>query len=114
MPGRGEGACGDFGEEPGGGPDADSGHARQDRLKRVLIDDLLDFDEDLVALPAECGELLREPREDERCGVGAGHDDGLLVERGDDLGSPDAAFAGCVLDQPVPEPLLARRAHRRR
>lgn len=58
MTGCGEGPGGDFGEEPGCGPDADSGHARQDRLKRVVLDDPLDFDGDLIALPPQRGQLF--------------------------------------------------------
>ena len=43
---------GDFGEEPRGGPDPDSGHAGQDRGKRVVVDQLLDYDSNLCALAA--------------------------------------------------------------
>ena len=98
----GEGLRSDLGEEPGCGPDADSGHARQDRLKRVSVDDLLDLDGDLVTLPSQRLELLCEPGEHQRGGVGAGHHDGLLAERGHDLCRPDTTFAGRVLQQPVP------------
>lgn len=114
MPGGREGLCGDFGEESGSGPDADSGHARQDRLKRVSVDDLLDLGGDLVPLPAQPCELLRETWQNEGCGGGAGDNDGLLAESQGDLCGLDAALAGRVLQQPVPEPLLARGLHRRR
>ncbi len=57
---------------------------------------------------------LSEPRKDESCGVGAGDDDGLLVQSRDDFRGPDAALAGRVLEEPVPEPLLASGLHRGR
>ena len=41
---------GDFGQESGGGPDADSRHAGQDRPKRVSKHQLFHFGSDLVAL----------------------------------------------------------------
>lgn len=56
--------------EPGSGPDADSGHAPQDQLKRVLLDGLLNLDGDLAPLPTQFG-VLRAAREDEGCDVGA-------------------------------------------
>ena len=50
----------DFGEESGGGPDADSWHAGQDRPKRVCMHQPFHFAGNLVALLAQGGELLGE------------------------------------------------------
>ena len=43
VPRGGEVIAGDFGEQSGCGPDPDSWHARQDGLKKVRINQLLDF-----------------------------------------------------------------------
>ena len=43
MGGRGKGSRGNLRQESCGGPDADSGHAHQDRGKRVRQDPLLDL-----------------------------------------------------------------------
>lgn len=52
---------GDLGQEPGGGPDADSRRAGQDRPKRVSKHQLLNFGGDLVA--ARARPLSAEPSE---------------------------------------------------
>ena len=49
-------------DEPGCAPDADSRHARQNRVKRVRLNDALDLPRDLIALSPQLGELLREAR----------------------------------------------------
>ncbi len=49
---------GDFGQESGGGPDADSRHPGQDRPKRVSMHQPLNFGGDFVTLLAQGGELL--------------------------------------------------------
>jgi hypothetical protein len=49
---------GDFREESGGGPDADSRHAGQDRPKMVCMHPLFNFPRNLVALFAQRCELL--------------------------------------------------------
>ncbi len=67
----------------------------------MSVDDLLDLDGDLITLPSQRLELLCEPGEHQRGGVGAGHHDGLLAERGHDLCRPDTTFAGRVLQQRI-------------
>lgn len=48
MCGRGEGAAGDLGEESGCGPDTDSKHTGQDRVKRVSKNSLFYLKRHLV------------------------------------------------------------------
>lgn len=61
MRSRSERLMGDLGQESGGGPDADSRHAGQDRPKRVSKYQLFNFGSDLgqaigKRLLAGCGE----------------------------------------------------------
>lgn len=86
MSSRSEGFMGDFGQESGGGPDADSRHAGQDRPKRVSEHQSLDFGGDLVALLAQGGELLGQARHDDRGSLRAGYDHRLLTQRLNDFG----------------------------
>ena len=103
-------ACGwevfpdDFSEEPGRGPDADSRHTRQDRVKRVRLNDLLDLEGDVIALLAELDELLRKPGKHERCRVSADHGHGLLIEGIEDLTRPDTPFSWGMLAELVLDP----------
>ena len=96
-------ACGlevfssDLGEEPGCGPDPDSGHAGQDRGKRVVFDQLVDHDSYLRALPAQRCEMLGQARENGRGGVCADDHHGLLAQRLGDLLSQTASHAWCQL-----------------
>ncbi len=113
MPGGGELFSGDFGEESGRGPDPDSGHADQDGLKRVSIDEFLHFDGDLVALSAQCGELFGEAGQ-YRGGRIRAHDDYCLLAEGlHDFGGETTTHPGCSLDQSVLEPDRAGGSHRR-
>lgn len=57
MCGRGEGAAGDLGEESGCGPDTDSGHTGQDRVKRVSKNSLFYRKRHLVSLLTQRDEL---------------------------------------------------------
>ena len=85
MAGGLEVLAGDLGEKSGCGPDPDSGHAGQDRGKRVVFDQLLDHDSYLRALAAEGCELLGQARENGRGGVRADDHHGLLAQRLGDL-----------------------------
>ena len=62
MARRREGAARHVDEESGCGPDADSRHAGQDRMKRVGKHQALNFFRYLVALDAQSRQLLRQAR----------------------------------------------------
>ena len=79
MAGGRKGLAGDLGEKFGCDPDADSGHAHQDRVKRVGLHEFFDHCGDLVTLPMQARELFGQPRQHGRCRAGANHDDSLLV-----------------------------------
>ncbi len=83
---RSEGFVGDFGQESGGGPDADSRHAGQDRPKRVSMHQPLNFGGDFVTLLAQGGELLGQAGHDDGGSLRAGYDHGLLAQRLNDFG----------------------------
>ncbi|GKI97806.1 hypothetical protein NUKP18_55480 [Klebsiella variicola] len=78
MCGGGEGATGDLCEESGCGPDTDSGHAGQDRVKRVGEYPLLYLKGHLVSLLTQCDELECQAWEDDDSSIRARNDDGLL------------------------------------
>ena len=75
--------AGDFGEDSCAGPDADAGHRGQDLVKRVGLHQSLDLTGDLVALPAQRQELLREFRQHNPGRTGAHDHDRLLTEGGE-------------------------------
>lgn len=82
MSSRGEGATSDFSsKESGCGPDTDSRHAGQDRVKRVCEDPLFHLKRNLVSLLAQSDELTGKARQNNDSGVSAGNDDGLLCKR---------------------------------
>lgn len=114
MSGGGEVFAGDFGEDSGCGPDADSGHARQHGLKRVRINHLLDLRRDIVTLLPQRRELRGQSRDHHGCRVRAGDHDRLLAECGNDLVRPVATFARCVFQHSRSDPFLAGGAHRGR
>ncbi|CAB3773208.1 hypothetical protein LMG29542_07148 [Paraburkholderia humisilvae] len=58
MRSRCEGFVSDFSEESGGGPEADSGHASQDRPKRGGVHQAFNFAGNFLALLAQGRELL--------------------------------------------------------
>lgn len=78
MCGRGEGATGDLGEESGCGPDTDSGHAGQDRVKRVSKNPLFYLKCHLVSLLTQCDELECQTWQNNDSSIRAGNDDGLF------------------------------------
>ncbi|AGK47221.1 transposase domain protein [Burkholderia thailandensis MSMB121] len=106
MSSRGEGFLGDFGQESGSGPDADSRHAGQDWPKRVSKHQPLNFGSDFATLLAQGGKLLGQTRHDDGGGLRAGHDYGLLVQRLNDFGRQVLAHARCELGQAVGERLF--------
>ena len=62
MCGRGESAAGYLCQESGCGPDTDSGHAGQDRVKRVSKNPLFDLKGHLVSLLTQRDELECQAR----------------------------------------------------
>lgn len=78
MCGRGEGAAGDLGEESGCGPDTDSGHTGQDRVKRVSKNSLFYLKRHLVSLLTQRDELECQTWQYYGSGIRAGNDDGLF------------------------------------
>lgn len=75
---RGEGAAGDLGEESGCGPDTDSGHTGQDRVKRVSKNSLFYRKRHLVSLLTQRDELECQTWQYYGSGIRAGNDDGLF------------------------------------
>lgn len=75
---RGEDTASDFREESGSGPDADSGHAGQNRVKRVSKNPLLH----LKASSSLClrSVMSWSARQDNDSSIRAGNDDGLLSQ----------------------------------
>src|SRR5690606_233031 len=74
------GAVADGDQQDGGGPDADAGHRRQDRGKRVGLQQGVDLGFQGPALGVDGGERGGQGGHDDVEGAGAGHDDGLFVE----------------------------------
>ena len=72
-------------------------HAGQDRGKRVVFDQLLDYDSYLRALPAQRCELLGQARENGGGGVRADDHHGLLAQRLGDLLGQTASHSRCQL-----------------
>ncbi len=94
MGGGGEAAAvADLDEDPGSGPDADSGHRDQDLGKRVGLQQFLDPPGQELALVEDGGERAGQARDDQSGRFGAGNHHGLLVQRGE-----------YVLDQPLGHP----------
>ncbi len=93
-------------DEPGCAPDADSRHARQNRVTRVRLNDALDLPRDLIALSPQLGELLREARKHDPGRGPADHDHGLLIESVEDLLRPYPALALRTLQKPGRDALL--------
>lgn len=78
-------AVADVDEDPGSGPDADPGHGRQDPGKRVSLQQFLDSGGQDFALVEDGAEGSGEAGHDEPGRVGAGNDDGLFVQGGEDV-----------------------------
>ena len=104
-----EGFVGDFREESGGSPDADSRHAGQDRPKSVCMHQPFNFAGNLVALFAQRCELLGQTRHDDGCCLRTRYDHSLLAERLNDFGSKAFAHARCKFGEAVGECFLAGR-----
>ncbi|KWF38600.1 hypothetical protein WL88_25325 [Burkholderia diffusa] len=107
MGGRGEGFVGNFGQESGGGPDADSRHAGQDRPKRVSKHQSFNLSSDFVALLTQGRKLLGQTGHDDGGGLRAGHGHGLFAQCLNDLGRQAFAHARSELGQAIGERLLA-------
>ena len=106
MAGGRKGLAGDLGEKSGCDPDADSGHAHQDRVKRVGLHEFFDHCGDLVTLPMQARELFGQPWQHGRCRAGANHDDSLLAQGSDDVAGELFAHAWCEFGQTVRQPFL--------
>ena len=78
MCGGGEGATGDLCEESGCGPDTDSGHTGQDRIKRVSKNSLFYLKRHLVSLLTQRDELECQTWQYYGSCIRAGNDDGLF------------------------------------
>lgn len=94
MCGRCEGATGDLCEESGCGPDTDSGHAGQDRVKRVSKNPLFYLKGRLVSLLTQRDELECQVREDDDSSIRAGNNDGLFCQCQSDVGSKALSHMG--------------------
>ena len=108
MPGGGEVLADYLSEDACAGPDADAGHGHQDLGKRVRRHELLDLLGDRGALLTQRRELCGQPRQDDAGGIGAGDDDGLRGECGEELLGEPAAEPWCLLQQPGAHPGLIR------
>ena len=87
-------AVADVDEHRDGGPDATAGHGGQDLGNRVGLQPCGELLRDAVPLVAGVEELAGETGDDPAEGVGAGDDDALLVQRGEDLlGQPGRELA---------------------
>lgn len=86
-------AVADSDQQDGGGPDSDSGHRGQDRVKRVGLQQGADLGFECPALVVDRCERGGQGRDHNVEGARAGNDDGLLVECGED-----------VVDQPLCHP----------
>ena len=91
---RGEGAAGDLGEESGCGPDTDSGHTGQDRVKRVSKNSLFYRKRHLVSLLTQRDELECQTWQYYGSGIRAGNDDGLLCHSLGDVSSKALSQTG--------------------
>ena len=98
MPGRGEGTARDIDQESRGGPNPDSRHAGQDRMKRVRKHKTLDFLRHFLSLCAQRRQLSRQARQDDAGVLSAQDHDRLLRERLNDFCSPSLAHARSELD----------------
>ena len=94
--------AGDFGEDSCAGPDADAGHRGQDLVKRVGLHQSLDLTGDLVALPAQCQELLGQFRQHDSGRTGAYDHDRLFTEGGEDSVGKAFSGSGRLFLQPCP------------
>ena len=101
-------------QEPCRGPDADSRHAGQDRMKRVCKDETLDFFCNFLTLVSQRLQLLCQARQDDGRGLSAQNDDCLLRERLNDLSGPQLTHSWRQLEKFVCELFLAQYSKLRR
>lgn len=102
-----EGLAGDLGQESGCDPDADSGHPRQGRVKRVRRDEFSDLGGYFVPLAVQRLKLLGEAGQHGRGCACSDDCNGLLAERGDGVGCELVAYARRVLARPGCQPRAA-------
>ncbi len=113
MAARRKGAAHHIDQESRRGPDADSRHAGQDRMKRVSKYETFNFLCHLVALDAQSRKLLRQARQNDAGGLSAQNHDGLLRERLKDFCGPCFSHARREFDEPVRQLFLAQRGQLR-
>jgi hypothetical protein len=111
---RSEGAARHVDQESRSGPDPDSRHAGQDRVKRVSKHEPLNFLRHFIALDAQSRQLLRQARQDDAGSLGAQDHCGLLRQHLEDFGGPGLTHARSEFDEPVGQLLLAERGELRR
>ncbi len=93
-----------------GGPDADAGHRCQDPGKRVGLQQGLDPGLQGPALSVDGGKRLRQRRDDHVECAGARDDDGLLVQRGEDVVDQPLGHARGPWADDLDQPAAARLA----
>ena len=103
---RSERATRHIDQESRSGPDPDSWHAGQDRMKRVCENEALDFLRHFVALTSQRCQLLSQARQDDGSGLRSKHHHSLLRECLSDLSRPASAHARCEFDEAVTQLFL--------
>ncbi len=100
----------DGGQEDCCGPDADAGQRGQDRGKRVGLRQGFVLGFQGPALFVDGGQRLRRRRDDHVEGAGARDDDGLFVERGEDVVDEPFGDVRCPRADDVDQPAAAHLA----
>ena len=111
---RRKGAARHIDQESRSGPNPDSWHAGQDRMKRVCKHEALNLFRYFVALYAQSRQLSRQARQNDACRLSSQNNDRLLTERLNDFGSPSLAHTRSEFDQPIRQLFLAERRELRR
>ena len=111
---RGEGPARYIDQESRSGPNPDSRHAGQDRVKRARKHKTFNFLRHFLALCAQGRQLPGQTRQDDAGCLSAQDDDRLLGERLNDFRSPSLAHARSEFDQPIGQLVLAERCQMRR
>lgn len=94
--GVGEGLARDFRDEDGCGPDRDSRHGGQDRVKRVGLHQAFQVFGDVATLGVQCDQLPGQVRDDQTSRVGAHDYDALFGHGGQQCGGPGGVAPGPV------------------
>ncbi len=97
----------DLGDEAGGSPDANAGHAPDDGFQRIRRDELGDLDGDLRALATKRPQLLGETRQHGPSRVRAANNHRLLGQSLEDFLGQTTPHARGELDQAIAEPGFA-------